>query len=100
MGAAIVQHADRAVAVAHHDDRLAGQARAVEIAWVFHLAVMADEQPGAPEQAPALGLENVGIGVDAAVDAVRLDQRGELPFRKIAGHDVHGGIPITDQRSG
>ena len=70
----------RAVAVPHHDDRLAAELGGDEIARIGHLAVMADEQPGTAEDALHLQFEHVGIGVDAPVHAAGLDQPGDVVF--------------------
>ena len=52
---------------------------------------MADEQPGAAEDALHLQLEQVGIGIDAPVHAAGLDQLGDLVGVSVA----HGSISVV-----
>jgi hypothetical protein len=85
MGAAVHERTHGAVAVAHHDDRLAPHTRREEIARVPHLALVAEDQPRAAEDPVELQLEQHGIGVDGAVDAVGLDQT-------LDGLNVHGSV--------
>ena len=51
---------------------------------------MADEQPGAAEDALHLELEHVGIGIDAPVHPARLDQLGDFVGVSVA----HGYLSI------
>ena len=78
VGAAVEQHLHAAVAVARHDHRLASQFGGDVVPRVRYLAAVADEQPGAAEDALHLEFENVGIGIDAPVHAAGLDERGDL----------------------
>src|SRR5262249_38733468 len=78
VSAAIEQHIDAAVAVADHDYGLTAELDGDVIAGVRHLALVADEQPRAAEDALHFELEQLGIGVDAAVHATGLDQPGDL----------------------
>src|SRR4029077_18523161 len=78
MGAAVEQHLHRAVAVPHHDDRLAAPIGGDEVARVRRLAGVADEQPGAAKNALHLQVEKVGIGIDAPVHAAGLDELSDL----------------------
>src|SRR5688572_9280200 len=74
MRAAVMECADAAIGMAHDDDALARHARREEIARVPELAVVAQPQPGAAEQALLLFLEHCRIGIDATVDAAATDQ--------------------------
>jgi hypothetical protein len=78
MGAAVEQNVDAAIVVARHDHRLAAEIGGDVVARLTHLAGMADEQPSAAEDALHLQLEDLGIGVDPAVHAPRLDQSADL----------------------
>ena len=78
MGAAIEQHVHGVVAMTGHDDRLAAEVGGDEVAGIWHLAGMADEQPRAREDAFHLQLEHVGIGVDAAMHAAGFNQGGDV----------------------
>ena len=69
MGAAVDQHLYRAVIMARHDYRIPAEFSGDEVAGLFDLALMADKQPRAPEQAFHFEIKNRGVGVDAAVDA-------------------------------
>ena len=57
---------------------------------------MADEQPRAAEEALHLELEEIGIGIDAPMDAARLDQACDDPsaFCPIA-HRGGGGVSYS-----
>ena len=85
MGAAVDEHVHRAVAVARHDDGLAPHARREEIARAPDLALVAEDQPRAPEDPGHLELEQGGVGVDGAVDPVGLNQT-------LDGLNVHGRV--------
>ena len=78
VGAAVEQHLHAAVAVARHDHRLAPELGGDVVTRIRHLAAVADEQPGAAEDALHLEFENLGIGIDAPVHAAGLDERGDL----------------------
>ena len=71
------------VAVARNDDRLAPHARRVVVAHRAHLALVAEHQPRAAEDALHLELEDRGVGVERAVHAIRLHQHREL---LVGGH--------------
>ena len=64
--------------MARHDHGLTGHPRGEEVARIRDLALVAEQQPGPAEQALHLELEHVRIGVDGAVDAVGLDQSGDV----------------------
>jgi len=85
MGTAVDEHADRPVGVPCHDHRLASHSRREEGAGLGDLALVADQEPGAAEDAIHLEVEQGGIGVDRPVDAVRLDQG-------LDGLNVHGSV--------
>src|SRR5262249_58402137 len=78
VGAAVEQHVGAAVAVADHDHGLAAELGSDVVANVRHLALVADEQPGAAENALHLEFEQLGIGVDATMHTTGLDQPGDL----------------------
>jgi hypothetical protein len=63
--------------VAHHDNRLAGDLRAEEIADIPDLALVPDIDPGGAEDALELRFENRRVGVEAAMNAGRLHQTCE-----------------------
>src|SRR5262249_4936508 len=52
--------------------------RGEEVARIRHLALVAEQQPGPAEQPLHLELEHLRIGVDRAVDAIGLDQSGDV----------------------
>jgi hypothetical protein len=64
--------------VANHDDGLTPQFRGDVIARLRHLACVADEQPGAAENAFHFQFENGGIGVHVPVHASGLDEARDL----------------------
>ena len=76
MGAAVEQHVHGAVAMAHHEDGLPAELGGDVVTRARHLAGVAHEQPGAPEDALHFELENIGIGVDVAVNASGTNQPG------------------------
>jgi hypothetical protein len=76
--AAVVEHADRAVLVAHHHHRLAADLQGPVVADVRHLRRVAAVDPGLLPDVRHLELEEGGVGVDAAVDAVGFDERGRV----------------------
>ena len=78
MGAAVEQHLHRTITMAHHDDRLAAEIGGDEVAGIGRLAFVADEQPGAAENARHFQVEQVRVGVNAPVHAARLDELGDL----------------------
>src|ERR1700728_4447090 len=78
MGAAVEQDVNRAGAVPNHNDRLTSEIGGDEIAGIWHLAGMTDEQPSPAEDAFHLQFEQVGIGIDAPVHAAGFDQLGNL----------------------
>ena len=67
VGALVVHHVQRAVVVAHHHHRLAADLGREIVAGIFHLALVADIDPGRAEQALHLQLEDRRIGVDLPV---------------------------------
>ena len=82
MGALIVDDADGAVGVAHHHHRLAADEGAEIVAGIFHLAFVADIDPGDAEDALQLELEDRRIGVDLPVHAAGLDERRQILIQR------------------
>src|SRR5579863_7442732 len=74
----------------HHDDRLAAEIGGDEIARIGHLAGVADEQPGAAEDALHFQVEQIRIGIDAPVHAAGLDELSDLVGVAVA----HGLLSI------
>src|SRR5262249_35807276 len=74
MAAAVEQHADAAVTLAHHDDGLTPELGGVGVAGVGDLALMADIEPGPAEQTLHLELEDLRVGVDTPADAPDIDE--------------------------
>src|SRR6476620_6687509 len=72
MRALIMDDANGALGIAHQNNRLAADEGAEIIAGIFHLAFVADVNPGGPENALELKLENFRIGVDLPAHAARL----------------------------
>ena len=68
MRAAVVEHTHDAVAVADHKHRLPADRRAVVIAGIGNLAVVADIDPGIGEQVLHFEIEHLPVDVDVAVD--------------------------------
>src|SRR5262249_57603333 len=88
VGALVVNHAHRALVVAHQHDRLAPHARGEIVAGLFDLALVPDIDPSGIEDPLHLEVEDGGIGVDPTVHATGCDQARKL------GIDVaHGLIP-------
>ena len=86
MAAAVEQHMDAAVAMPRHHHRLPPEFGGKKIARIGDLAGMADEQPGPAENPLHLQFEDIRIGIDAPVDASRLDQ-----FCDRSGVPIHHG---------
>jgi hypothetical protein len=100
MSAAVDQHVHAAVAVARHYYGLAPELGGNEVAGLRHLACVADEQPGAPEDPFHLQLEDVRVGINVAMDAARLDQLGDVVCVPVAhlmlvARKLVGGVPST-----
>src|SRR5262249_13400720 len=95
MAASIVEHADRSVGLAHHDDRFAANDGGEVVARVGDLAFVTDDHPGAPEDALHLEVEDRGIDVDRSMDAIGLDQPGKIFDAKFA----HGASLRTQSRN-
>ena len=74
VGAAIVERADRAPAVAQHDQRPQAHPDGDEGIVLRDLALVGEIDPGAAEDARHLLLKDGGIGVEQAVHAVLLHQ--------------------------
>src|SRR5581483_9242907 len=83
MRAAIDQYRYRAIIVTHDDDRLASDARSEVVAGGRNLALVAEHQPRAAEDALELELEDRRIGIEGAMHAVGLHQHREL---LVGGH--------------
>ena len=91
MRAAIVQPDDGAVVAAHDEDVVTPDRRPDEVAGPRDLALVPDIDPAALEDARHLEGEDVGVGVDPAVDAPGLHERTDLV-------DIgHGGQDITNR---
>ena len=89
MGALIVNDANDAAGVAHQHHRLAADEGAEIIAGVFHLAFMADIDPGDAENAFELQFEDCRIGINLPVHAAGLDERRQILFRQqVLAHRV------------
>jgi hypothetical protein len=90
MGATIEKDMHFAVAVAGHDYRLTGEFSGEVVSGVGHLARMTDKKPSSAEHPLHLELENLRIGINAAMHAPGLDELGNF----FLGMDGHGlGIP-------
>ena len=89
MGALIVNDADGAAGVAHQHHRFAADEGAEIIAGIFHLAFMADIDPGDAENALQLELEDRRIGINLPVHAAGLDERRQILIRQqVLAHRV------------
>ena len=78
MGALIVDDADFALGVAHQHDRLAADKAAEIVAGIFHLAFVADIDPGDAEDALHLELEDGRIGVDLPMHPAGLNEARQV----------------------
>src|SRR4051794_28887150 len=76
MTAHIQEGAGLAAGVAHYEDRVLAHVGGKEIAWMRDLAVMAEEQPAARENAALLLLIDLRLDKDAVVEeaAFGIDQ--------------------------
>jgi len=83
MAAAVKQRAELAIPIPQHDDRAQAQPRGDEIVVPGDLALVREIDPHRAEDVGHLGLEDRGIGIDQAVDAVLLDQL--VPIVEIGG---------------
>ena len=102
MGAAVVERADRAVHIAHDDQRTQAEPAGDEIVVVRNLALVRDVGPGAAEDVGHLRFENRRICVDQAMHAVLLHQLVPVIQRRTADaagrradlfEDRHGAVP-------
>ncbi len=75
--AAVEEHADGAVGLAHHQQRPAGDVLREVVAGVRHLARVAEVVPGVGEEVAPLEGVDLGAEVDVAVHPVVLDQRAD-----------------------
>ncbi len=66
--AAVVEHADAVIGMAHHDDRFSTDRRGVEVAFIGHLAGMANVDPGIDEQLLHLQFKQLLVDVQILVD--------------------------------
>src|SRR5579872_1553270 len=82
MGALIVDDVNGAVGVAHQHDRLAADEASIIVAGIFDLAFVADIDPGDPENAFQLQLEDDRIGVNLPMNTAGLNKP-----RRIFEHD-------------
>src|SRR5262245_22398325 len=94
VAAAIEQHLHAAVAVTAHDDRLTAELGRDVVAWLRHLAGVADEQPSRSEDALQLELEQLRIGIHAPMDAARFNQLSDF-LRVSVAHEF-----ISPMRAG
>ena len=90
MAATVVDHVYLAVGVAHHDYGLARDVDAIEIAGVGHEAVVTNIKPRALEDALHLELEDLRVGIDAAMNAILFDQAAY-----VVGRIGHGLFPVS-----
>src|SRR5437879_1036909 len=74
MHATVGEDRDLALARAHHQDGLGADAAGDEIAGARDLALVADEDPAAVEDAFHLVVEDARVGVERRVDAVVLHE--------------------------
>ena len=74
MQASVAQYADFAILAPDNKQRLSADLGAQEVARLAKLTLMGHEDPGTPEYAFHLHFEDVGIGVDAAMDTAGFDQ--------------------------
>ena len=91
MGALVVDDAEFAFGIAHHHHRPAADLRREIVAGLFHLAFVADVDPGGAEDPLHLQLEDCRIGVELPVHAAGLEEA-----REVFGHAVsvtHGQGP-------
>ncbi len=79
--AAIDQHRDLVIFFFYDNYGFPPHARGEVVAGVLDLALVAEHQPGAAEDARHLEREDFRVGVHAAVHAVGLHQHGELLVR-------------------
>jgi hypothetical protein len=91
MRALIMQNIDVSVGIAGHDQRLAADLGAEIIAGVFYLALVADVDPGDTEDVSHLEFENIGIGVQAAMNPGGLYAMEEILGRM----PLHLALPRT-----
>src|SRR5260221_3542853 len=91
MAAAVVEDMHGAVAVPAHDDGLPAERRRDVVAGLRHLAVVADIDPGPPEDPRHLELEQLGIDIDVAVNAFRFDQLADR--RAVVRHCYLSNLP-------
>jgi hypothetical protein len=82
----IVDDLKLSLGVAHDDDRLAPDFRAEIVADVLNLAFVADVDPCGAEDPPKFKLENLRIGVEAAMNARGLhelrDRMNRMPLHR------------------
>lgn len=93
MRTAVGQHLDRAVARPHHDDGLAPELARDPVARVRHLRLVPDEHPAAPEDAIDLVLEDLRIGIEAAMHPPVLDQPAVVHLACVCWRQHRGFLP-------
>src|ERR1700677_708347 len=93
----VVQHSDASVGMPHHQHGLQADRRAVEVAGIRGLAVVADVDPRIGEDVSHLELEDFVVDIDVAmhfgfahqrtdrVDVPRITRHGRLPRRAWTG---------------
>src|SRR5262249_36778671 len=103
--APVDEHGDRAVGAAHHDDGLGADAARDVVARSRNLAVVADEDPAAPEDALHLFFEDAWIGVERGVDAIVLHERLVVERRREQGrghfvYSITSSLPLRPSGTG
>lgn len=81
MSATIEENAHYAVGAAYDNDRLKANLASDIVAAIGYFAFMCKINPDLVKDLIHFLLEQLGIAIDRAVDAVRLDQIGELVTR-------------------
>ena len=80
--AAVEDDVDSSFAVARHQNRLGPDPRGNEVVRCGHLGLVADEHPRATEDLAHLEVEDRGVRVDAAVDAIGAHQGAQRIGRR------------------
>ena len=91
MGAAVEQPVQPAVGIAGEDQPAQAQPGRDEVVRFRQLALVGEIDPGAPEDPLHLGNEDVGIGVERAMDPMGLYQSVEIV------HGVTCGLYSTNE---
>ena len=94
MAAGVEVHMHRAGLVAHHDHRLAPDARQPKVARIGNLRLVTDVDPGAVKDLFDLQLEHRRVREQAAVDAVLAHQG--VDQARFEGRVIHDEAPGRD----